>query len=202
MALSFGFCPCAIAAAQRHLGQHGCRQDDFVGAIVPPQHFGQTIGTFAATHARADDFPSPIADHGPILATPGFQSAGQDILLAVAHQRRERAVLQASLVWARLAQGSGFRIGQPAFDYVTRPFQTLQGCHRVVAAQAARECIGHSARQEVNLAGAAISRARRDDLDANRQGSCLKHGHELAQGAAFPLGDVISRWSGHCVTCC
>jgi hypothetical protein len=78
----------------------------------------------------------------------------------------------------------------------------LQGCHRVVAAQAARERIGHSTRQEVNLAGAAIRRARRDDLDANRLGSCLEHGHKLAQGAAFPLGDVISRWSGHCATCC
>jgi hypothetical protein len=116
MALSFRSCPRAIAAARRHLGQHRRWQDDFVDAVVPRQHLGQTIGTFAVTHNRADDFPAPIADHSPILATPDLQSAGQNIILAVAHQRRERAVLQVAFVRARLAQGSGFRIGQPAFD--------------------------------------------------------------------------------------
>jgi hypothetical protein len=73
----------------------------------------------------------------------------------------------------------------------------LQRSHGVVAAQAAREGIGQSARQQVNLAGDAVGCTGRNDLDAHRQGSRLEHGHKLTQGAAFPLGDPISRWSGH-----
>jgi hypothetical protein len=71
-------------------------------------------------------------------------------------------------------------MGQPAFNDVARPFQALQGRHGVVAAQAAREGVGQSAGQQVNLASVATRGARRDDLDANRQGRCLEHGHELA----------------------
>jgi hypothetical protein len=56
----------------------------------------------------------------------------------------------------------------------------LQGSHRIVAAQAARERVGQSAREQVNFAGAAIRRPRCDDVDANRKGRGLKHGHELA----------------------
>ena len=81
---------------------------------------------------------------------------------------------------AGLAQGSRFRIGQPAFDHVARPLQALQGRHRVVAAQAAREGVGQPARKQVDLAGVAARGARRDHLDTNRQGRGLEHGHELA----------------------
>ena len=171
---------CAVAAARRHLGQHGRRQNDFVRTLGPPHHLGQKFGAFAAPHNRADDFSTPVADHGPVLAAPDFQPASQDVLLAVAHQRRERAVFQASLVRAGLAQGSRFRIGQPAFDHVARPLQALQGGHCVVAAQAAREGVGQPARQQVYLAGVAARGARRDHLDTNRQGRSLEHGHELA----------------------
>jgi hypothetical protein len=68
----------------------------------------------------------------------------------------------------------------------------LQGRHRVVPAQATCEGIGQPARQKMNLASVAAGCAWRDDLDANRQGRGLQHGHELVQGAAFPLGDAIS----------
>jgi hypothetical protein len=197
VALALGPCAGTLAATRRHLGQHGRRQNDLIGTIRPPQHLGQALGTLASAHNRADDFSTPVADGGAILAAPDFQPAGQNILLAVAHQRGEGAVFQTALVRTGLAQRSGFRIRQAAFDHIARPLQALQGGHRVVAAQAAREGIGHSARQQVNLAGNAVRRAGRHHLDANRQGRCLQHGHELAQGAAFPLGDAISRWSGH-----
>jgi hypothetical protein len=173
VALALGLCARAIAATRRHLGQHGCRQNDFVGTIRPPQYLRQALGTFASAHNRADDFSTPVADGGPILTAPDFEPAGQDVVFAVAHQRRERAVFQAALVRAGLAQRSGFRIGQAAFNHIARPFQALQGSHRVVAAQAAREGIGQSARQQVNLARDAVGRTGRKDLDANWQGRCL-----------------------------
>jgi hypothetical protein len=73
----------------------------------------------------------------------------------------------------------------------------LQGGHGIVSAQTPRECIGQAARQKVNFTRVAVGCSWRDHLDANRQGSSLEYGHELAQGAAFPLGDPIRRWSGH-----
>jgi hypothetical protein len=152
VALTVGPCARTVAATSGHLGQHGRRQNDLVGTLRPPQHLGQALGTFAAAHYRADDFSAPVADGGSILAAPDFEAAGQDVVLAVAHQRREGAVFQAALVRTGFAERSGFRIRQAALDHIARTLQALQGSHRVVAAQAAGEGIGQSARQQVNLA--------------------------------------------------
>jgi hypothetical protein len=101
------------------------------------------------------------------------------------------------LVGTWLAERAGLGIGKPAFHDEARAFQALQRRHGVFPAQASGKGVGHSTRQKMHLTDAAVGRARGNHVNAYRQRRGLKHGHELAQGATFPLCDLIGGTSGH-----
>jgi hypothetical protein len=79
-------------------------QDDFVGSFAPPQHLGQAIRALAAADGGADDLTASIADNSPFTATPDFQTAGQDVVLAIAHQRGKWAFVERALIGTWLAK--------------------------------------------------------------------------------------------------
>jgi hypothetical protein len=186
-----------VAPPLRRWRQDGDRQHDLVRAVGPRQHFGQALVAFLAVDGGTDELSAPIRNGGPLLAAADLQLAGQHVVLAVAQERSQGAILEAAAVRAGLAEGAGLRIRQSALYQEARALQALQGGHGVVAAEASGEGVGQAARDQVHLTRAAAHGAGRDDLDADGQRARLQRGHQLAERGAFPFENPIGGSCSH-----
>ena len=182
---------CAALGEGGHRRGHRQGQGDFEEPFLPAHDFGKSVGRIAAAHLGSHQLPAPVADAGLILATPHLQRTGQHILLAVAHDLDQRALGQISLGRAGLGQRPGLWIGQAGVDEKTGSGDSLQRCHRLVAARLAGKGVVNTASQQVHLSRRRIPSARREHADAARQGGCREHDHELVERTARPLGHAL-----------
>jgi hypothetical protein len=163
------------------LRQDRCRQDDLVGSFGPGKYFGEAIRCVVVAHRGTDDFTAPVGDDGTFLRARNLYAAGEDVVLAIAHQCGQGPVFQTALVWAGLAERPRLRVGQPAFHHVARALEPLEHGHGVVSAQTSRKGVRHTSGQQVDFAHVALGRTSRDHFDADRLGSALKKGNQLTQ---------------------
>ena len=160
--------------------------DDAVVARRPLHHLGEPFGRVDAAHGHAVDLAALVVHARVLVATPHLDLAGDDVVLAVAHQVRERAALQRPRVRTRVRQIAVGGVGQPLLHAEPRRLARAQLVERVVRRLAAVKRVRHAAREQVHLADRGVAR-RAEHLDPRRQGGSAQDRDQVIQIAAAPV---------------